>query len=49
LTGNVSALFVSDHDADLLSIGTEAGLLVDRATSFAVAEWSYGHLFLAQG
>jgi hypothetical protein len=37
------ARFVSDHDADLLAIGTEAGLLVDRATSVAVAEWSYGH------
>ena len=35
--------FVSDHDSDLLKIGTEAGLLVDRATSVAVAEWSYGH------
>jgi hypothetical protein len=37
------AEFVSDHDADLRQIGTEAGLLVDRATSVAVAEWSYGH------
>lgn len=37
------AQFVSDHDADLLAIGTESGLLVDRATSLAVAEWSYGH------
>lgn len=37
------AEFVSDHDADLQQIGTEAGLLVDRATSVAVAEWSYGH------
>jgi hypothetical protein len=37
------AAFVSDHDSDLLEIGTEAGLLVDRATSVAVAEWSYGH------
>ena len=35
--------FVSDHDSDLLQLGTEAGLLVDRATSVAVAEWSYGH------
>jgi hypothetical protein len=35
--------FLSDHDPDLLQIGTEAGLLVDRATSVAVAEWSYGH------
>jgi 5-methylcytosine-specific restriction endonuclease McrA len=35
--------FLSDHDPDLLKIGTEAGLLVDRATSVAVAEWSYGH------
>jgi hypothetical protein len=35
--------FLSDHDADLRAIGTEAGLLVDRATSVAVAEWSYGH------
>ena len=25
--------FVSDHDSDLLQLGTEAGLLVDRATS----------------
>ncbi len=37
------AEFVSDHDSDLLQIGTEASLLVDRATSVAVAEWSYGH------
>jgi hypothetical protein len=37
------AQFVSDHDADLRQVGTEAGLLVDRATSVAVAEWSYGH------
>ncbi len=37
------AQFVSDHDADLRQIGTDAGLLVDRATSVAVAEWSYGH------
>jgi hypothetical protein len=37
------ARFLSDHDAVLLEIGTEAGLLVDRATSVAVAEWSYGH------
>ena len=34
--------FVSNHDADLVAIGNEAGLLVDRATSVAVAEWSYG-------
>lgn len=37
------ARFVSDHDSDFIAIGTEAGLLVDRATSLAVAEWSYGH------
>jgi hypothetical protein len=37
------AEFVSDHDAELLAMGTDAGLLVDRATSVAVAEWSYGH------
>jgi hypothetical protein len=37
------AEFVSAHDSDLQQIGTEAGLLVDRATSVAVAEWSYGH------
>jgi len=37
------AEFVSDHDADLLQVGAEAGLLVDRATSVAVTEWSYGH------
>jgi hypothetical protein len=37
------ANFVSDHDSDLLQIGTEAGLFVDRATSVAVAEWSYEH------
>ena len=37
------AEFVSDHDSDLTQLGTEAGLLVDRATSVAVAEWSYGH------
>jgi hypothetical protein len=37
------AQFLSDHDSDLLAIGTEAGLLVDRPTSVAVAEWSYGH------
>jgi hypothetical protein len=35
--------FLADHDADLQHIGTETGLLVDRATSVAVAEWSYGH------
>ncbi|MCM2312822.1 MAG: hypothetical protein NDI84_15630 [Steroidobacteraceae bacterium] len=32
------ARLISDHDADLLAIGTAAGLLVDRATSIAVAE-----------
>jgi hypothetical protein len=37
------AEFVSEHDSDLLELGTDAGLLVDRATSVAVAEWSYGH------
>jgi hypothetical protein len=37
------AEFITDHDSDLLQLGTEAGLLVDRATSIAVAEWSYGH------
>jgi hypothetical protein len=37
------AEFVTDHDAGLVQIGTEAGLLIDRATSVAVAEWSYGH------
>jgi len=37
------ARFVSDHDSDLQQVGSEAGLLVDRATSVAVAEWSYGH------
>jgi hypothetical protein len=37
------AEFVFDHDSDLLELGTEAGLLVDRATSVAVAKWSYGH------
>ena len=35
--------FVSEHDADLRQLGTKSGLLVDRATSVAVAEWSYGH------
>ena len=35
--------FLADHDSDLQQVGTEAGLLVDRATSIAVAEWSYGH------
>ena len=35
--------FVTDHDAGLAQLGTEGGLLVDRATSVAVAEWSYGH------
>ncbi len=33
--------FVADEDEALTQIGTEAGLLVDRATSVAVAEWSY--------
>jgi 5-methylcytosine-specific restriction endonuclease McrA len=37
------AEFISDYDSDLQQLGTEAGLLVDRATSVAVAEWSYGH------
>jgi hypothetical protein len=37
------AEFVTDHDADLRRLGTDVGLLVDRATSVAVAEWSYGH------
>jgi hypothetical protein len=37
------AQYVSDHDTDLQQLGAEAGLLVDRATSVAVAEWSYGH------
>jgi hypothetical protein len=35
--------FVTANDSDLLQIGIGAGLLVDRATSVAVAEWSYGH------
>ncbi len=35
--------FVSVHDADLRAIGAAAGLLVDRATSLAVAKWCYGH------
>jgi hypothetical protein len=37
------AQFLADHDGELQQIGAEAGLLVDRATSVAVAEWSYGH------
>jgi hypothetical protein len=37
------AEFVSAHDSDLQQIGADAGLLVDRATSVAIAEWSYGH------
>ena len=37
------AEFVADHNSDLAQLGTEAGLPVDRATSVAVAEWSYGH------
>jgi hypothetical protein len=37
------AEFVSAHHSDLQQIGIDSGLLVDRATSFAVAEWSYGH------
>ena len=35
--------FVFQHDADLRLIGAEAGLLVERTTSLAVAKWSYGH------
>lgn len=35
--------FLSDHDAALQQFGTDAGLLADRATSVAVAEWSYTH------
>jgi hypothetical protein len=35
--------FVTDQDTALAQIGTEAGLLVDRATSVAVAHWSYEH------
>ncbi len=35
--------FSSEHDADLRHIGTDAGRLVDRETSHAVAVWSYGH------
>jgi hypothetical protein len=35
--------FATHHDADLRQIGADAGLLIDRATSAAVAEWSYGH------
>jgi len=35
--------FITSHDADLRQVGNEAGLLVDRATSITVAEWSYGH------
>jgi 5-methylcytosine-specific restriction endonuclease McrA len=35
--------FITDHDADLQQLGADAGLPVDRATSVAVAEWSYGH------
>jgi hypothetical protein len=38
-----SARFLSDHDSYQLAIRTTAGLHVDRATSVAVAEWSYGH------
>ena len=37
------AKFVDDHDSDFQHIGAAAGLLFDRATSVAVAEWSYGH------
>ena len=33
----------SRYPRDLAQLGTEAGLQVDRATSVAVAEWSYGH------
>lgn len=35
--------FVSEHDADLRRIGTDAGLIVDRETAHAVAVWTYGH------
>ena len=37
------AKHVKNHDYDLGLIGSQAGLLVDRRTSIAVAEWSYGH------
>jgi hypothetical protein len=37
------AKHVGTHDAALQEIGSKAGLFVDRATSYAVAEWSYGH------
>jgi hypothetical protein len=40
---DLMSLLASAHGADLQRIGTEAGLLVDPATSVAVAEWSYGH------
>ena len=33
-----------DYDADLQAIGAEGGLLIDRATSVAVARWSYEHV-----
>jgi hypothetical protein len=37
------ANFVSNQDVALTQIGTDAGLLVDRATSLSVAQWSYEH------
>jgi hypothetical protein len=37
------AQYIERHDSDIQRLGTEAGLLVDRATSIAVADWSYGH------
>ncbi len=33
--------FVTKQDAVLDQVGVQAGLIVDRATSVAVAEWSY--------
>ena len=33
--------FVKERDRDLARVGAEAGLLVDRATTVAVAAWSY--------
>jgi hypothetical protein len=35
--------FIADHDSDIQLLGAKAGLLVDRPTTIAVAEWSYGH------
>ncbi len=35
--------FVTSHDRSIVEMGAEAGVLVDRTTSLAVAEWSYGH------